>query len=566
MESRVQRVEALRQAAAALGTRLEEEAARLGVAAGLTLNPTPGLTGPTMGPESTFISEDLPTTWEHSESPAEVGGTENRATSATAENEYAMDSGVVVQGSAVTAMRANEPLLIAQGPQTPIERPHTTHDAAEQLLPLLEGRVTPQSQHSDSSDNTESTSKWSELSGFFGGPELLSRLSLAISQHSLREEELRARQHSALCRLREEALWEKTQAELAWLEHRRRCLRTGEKGALADITIKQEEVVNRMRKEQAEIRHWQNLYRCGRQQRKLLLQHQREVVEIRRSAAQLMQDLQGQETAPQSKGWAEPRGTQSSPGEGQSQCMDSPEDMPPCFRDPPVTVQQGDKRYHALRPVCGSSPLASHRPHCPRKGPEYQEQDVSETRGSDLCLGCGWTCLTVQRGQASVSLSQSVPKTPWDPVRDRAEESQPGRWRSDLLLEHKGVSQDSQSVGQERNRPTAQPAATADMEARVEHSVQRVSGKKTPEASRQHAEGTFFSKTDASLRRLLSSEDVWTWGRRRATPAVMAPVEQDEVDRSEYPSSSSGYPQKGQPQPERVYTLRGGAGVRKMRI
>ncbi|KAI1900589.1 hypothetical protein AGOR_G00051480 [Albula goreensis] len=59
----------------------------------------------------------------------------------------------------------------------------------------------------------------------------------------------------------------------------------------------------------------------------------------------------------------------------------------------------------------------------------------------------------------------------------------------------------------------------------------------------------FFSKTDASLRRLLPAEDVWNWGRRRVSPAEMAPAEQDEVGEPGYSGPSPGCPQKGQPPP-----------------
>ncbi|KAJ8379775.1 hypothetical protein SKAU_G00005530 [Synaphobranchus kaupii] len=415
--SRLQRVKALKQAAAVLGIRVEEEATRLRTAAaaglmlnptpaglilnptpaglilnptpaglmlnptpaGLMLNPTPGLTGVAVRPEcrsgSDSVSKDLPWTGEPLE---ELRDTENTVSSASAATR---NSGNGVQEPAVTTMRATEPPRTALDPQTPMEGPHTVPGAVEQQHPLEEGRVTPQSKLSDSSDNTDSTSKWSELSGFFGHRELLSHLSLAMSQQSLREEELRARHHSALCRLREDALWEKTQAEIAWLEHRRRCLRAGEEGTLADITKKQEEVVNRMQQEQAEIRHWRNLYRSGRQQRKLLLWQQREVTEIRRSAAQLKQELQEQ---------------------------------------------------------------------------------VSEKLGGDRHLESGRKCPTMQRGWASVPLSQPFSK---NPLSDREEKSRASIRRHDLLLRG-DVFQDSQTAGQDRDRPAAQPGAPVDMTAR----------------------------------------------------------------------------------------------------
>lgn len=64
--------------------------------------------------------------------------------------------------------------------------------------------------------------QWSEIGHFYGGSGSFGRLSLTLVEQSLREEELRARHQSALLRLREKALLEKAQAELAWLEHGQR--------------------------------------------------------------------------------------------------------------------------------------------------------------------------------------------------------------------------------------------------------------------------------------------------------------------------------------------------------
>ncbi|KAG2470260.1 CE350 protein, partial [Polypterus senegalus] len=71
-----------------------------------------------------------------------------------------------------------------------------------------------------------------------------------------------------------------------------RYLAKGDETKLADIIEKQEEVVKKLRLEQAEIQHLKSLHQSARQQRKLLLQHQREIVGIQQSAAQLHKDLQ----------------------------------------------------------------------------------------------------------------------------------------------------------------------------------------------------------------------------------------------------------------------------------
>ncbi|XP_050966661.1 uncharacterized protein LOC127165798 isoform X2 [Labeo rohita] len=167
-----------------------------------------------------------------------------------------------------------------------------------------------QEEQSDSSESTDSTSKWSELSELYS-QQLHSHLSLAQSQQFLREEELRARQYSALFRLREKALWEKTQAELDWLEHCKNC-GTAEDDilALTKLKQKQKKVIHKFQQEQAEIHHWQNLYRSGRQQRRLLLHHQRDILDIKQSAVHFRQALQMQ-TLPKKNGITKSENTAS---------------------------------------------------------------------------------------------------------------------------------------------------------------------------------------------------------------------------------------------------------------
>ncbi|XP_028852381.1 uncharacterized protein LOC114799730 isoform X2 [Denticeps clupeoides] len=160
--------------------------------------------------------------------------------------------------------------------------------------PLPERKISSASEQSDSSTSTESNSNWSELSEFYGQRQLYCHLSLAHVQQFLREEELRARQCSAIFRLREAAALEKTEAELQWLDHCERSLRSGNAEALADIRKKKENVVSQSLQEQAEIHHWRNMYKLGRHQRKLLSQHQKNILDIRKTAVRLKLAVQEQ--------------------------------------------------------------------------------------------------------------------------------------------------------------------------------------------------------------------------------------------------------------------------------
>ncbi|XP_019396667.1 PREDICTED: centrosome-associated protein 350-like [Crocodylus porosus] len=144
----------------------------------------------------------------------------------------------------------------------------------------------------DSSEQTDSVSQWSEASQFYGGSSTFSQFGLAMAEQYLREEELRARHQAALLRLREEALQEKTRAELAWLQYQERCLDnlrdTPEMTAVAE---KQQEILTKLKQEQAEILHLRNIYRAAHQERKLLLKQQRDILLIQKSTAQLQQEL-----------------------------------------------------------------------------------------------------------------------------------------------------------------------------------------------------------------------------------------------------------------------------------
>ncbi|XP_058630614.1 centrosome-associated protein 350 isoform X4 [Onychostoma macrolepis] len=181
---------------------------------------------------------------------------------------------------------------------------------AADCRPQIDQTEKGQEEQSDSSESTDSTSKWSELSELYS-QRLLSHLSLAQSQQFLREEELRARQYSALFRLREKALWEKTQAELDWLEHSvNHGTAQDDILAFTELKQKQEEVIHRFQQEQAEIHYWRNMYRSGRHQRRLLLHHQRDILHIKQSAIRLRQALQIQ-TLPNKNGITKPENTSS---------------------------------------------------------------------------------------------------------------------------------------------------------------------------------------------------------------------------------------------------------------
>ncbi|KAJ6653316.1 hypothetical protein lerEdw1_009345 [Lerista edwardsae] len=139
----------------------------------------------------------------------------------------------------------------------------------------------------ESEDRSEATSRWSEASPFYGGSSTFCRCGLTMAAQCLREEELRARHQSALLRLREEALREQLRAELAWLEQRTRL--QGPEGA-SSAEEQQDRIRTRLKQEQAEIQHLQNVCRAARQRRRLLLRQHQELLRVRQSTVWLWRE------------------------------------------------------------------------------------------------------------------------------------------------------------------------------------------------------------------------------------------------------------------------------------
>ncbi|XP_072286667.1 coiled-coil domain-containing protein 187 [Pyxicephalus adspersus] len=140
---------------------------------------------------------------------------------------------------------------------------------------------------------TDSTSKWSEVSHFYGSTDMFTRLTMEMAQQYIREEELRARHHTALLRLRDDALKEKTKAELARLKHQRMYWEMKkEQDKVEEILRQEKNIYKKLKQEQAEIQHLHNIYKAAHQERKLLLKQQIEIMKIQQSTANIQQKLQ----------------------------------------------------------------------------------------------------------------------------------------------------------------------------------------------------------------------------------------------------------------------------------
>ncbi|XP_073746209.1 coiled-coil domain-containing protein 187 isoform X1 [Callorhinus ursinus] len=127
--------------------------------------------------------------------------------------------------------------------------------------------------------------------------------TLRMLELSLREEELHAQHQTALLRLREKALEEKTCAELAWLEQQRACLGSKESPTvLVDLVERQLQALSSLEQEQREIRCLRNTHLFSHKERMLLLQHQRDILCLRTAVAHLQQELKAWTRPPQRSG------------------------------------------------------------------------------------------------------------------------------------------------------------------------------------------------------------------------------------------------------------------------
>ncbi|XP_045737861.1 coiled-coil domain-containing protein 187 [Mirounga angustirostris] len=141
---------------------------------------------------------------------------------------------------------------------------------------------------------------------------------------SLREEELRAQHQTALLRLREKALEEKMCAELAWLEQQRACL--GSKGSPtvpAALVERQLQALSSLEQEQREIRCLRNTHLFSHKERKLLLQHQRDILCLQTALAHLQQELEARTRPPQRSGPEVKPAQTEGPAQGSS-CPSTP--------------------------------------------------------------------------------------------------------------------------------------------------------------------------------------------------------------------------------------------------
>ncbi|XP_065104513.1 centrosome-associated protein 350 isoform X7 [Paramisgurnus dabryanus] len=127
---------------------------------------------------------------------------------------------------------------------------------------------------------------------FSSGQDSFSKFTMDLVRQHMKEEEVRAQHQSSLLRLRQKALREKTNAELAWLEHQKRRLRDkGEDDKMPPLRKKQRGLIMKLQQEQAEIKRLQEANKAARRERQLLLKQQEEIERMRHSTLRLKERL-----------------------------------------------------------------------------------------------------------------------------------------------------------------------------------------------------------------------------------------------------------------------------------
>uniref|UniRef100_A0A3B3ZSZ4 CAP-Gly domain-containing protein n=1 Tax=Periophthalmus magnuspinnatus TaxID=409849 RepID=A0A3B3ZSZ4_9GOBI len=135
-------------------------------------------------------------------------------------------------------------------------------------------------------------------SAFSGGQDSFSHFTMEMVRQYMRDEEVRLQHQSALLRLRQKALKEKTCTELAWLEHQKKKLRDkGEDDKMPPIKKKQRGLLLKLQQEQAEIKRLQEANKAARKERQLLLKQQEEIERMRSSTLKLKERLRSAETS-----------------------------------------------------------------------------------------------------------------------------------------------------------------------------------------------------------------------------------------------------------------------------
>ncbi|XP_059470361.1 centrosome-associated protein 350-like isoform X2 [Neocloeon triangulifer] len=159
---------------------------------------------------------------------------------------------------------------------------------------------------SKSLSSTKDSPKYSS-GGSGGDQDSFTVFSLAMFQQLVRDQELRARQQRALLKQREDAIYEKSKAELIFLENQKKEMRLqGTENLIPGIKKRQRAILLRLNQERDEIKRLRESHKIASQERKLMLQQQHHIAKMKLAAKEIAHKLHGKDLSTKSQRLLEP--------------------------------------------------------------------------------------------------------------------------------------------------------------------------------------------------------------------------------------------------------------------
>ncbi|CAB3364045.1 Hypothetical predicted protein [Cloeon dipterum] len=177
-----------------------------------------------------------------------------------------------------------------------IQSESDTTPTVSDVLTEINGRDRPSKLSKSKSSNSTKESLTKHSSGGSGEHDSFTVFSLTMFHQLVRDQELRARQQRALLKQREDAIYEKSKAELILLENQKKQMRIhGTENLIPGIKKRQRAILLRLNQERDEIKRLRESHKIASQERKLMLQQQHHIAKLKLAAKEIAQKLHGKD-------------------------------------------------------------------------------------------------------------------------------------------------------------------------------------------------------------------------------------------------------------------------------
>lgn len=129
-------------------------------------------------------------------------------------------------------------------------------------------------------------------------------ISFQMLERVMKDEELRSEHQLALIRLREKTLIEKVNAELTFLEMKKKALKEiggDEEQNISAIKKKQRGILLKYQNEKEEIERLKKMHRIASEERKIMIKQQKQIQKMQVSTKDMLIKLKKEEKAPQKR-------------------------------------------------------------------------------------------------------------------------------------------------------------------------------------------------------------------------------------------------------------------------